>query len=174
MKDLLRMRTSLSEEVQNILNAQIKIEALSSANYLAMAAWCDTNGYEHSAEFFYKQADEERGHMLKIFKFVCEMGAKPITPEVTGITQDYTGFREVFEAALEMEIGVSQSVNRVIATARKMNDFATENFMQWFVKEQIEEEYIARRCVELFELIGEEGTGRFMIDKEISKVAYKG
>ncbi|HYG40309.1 MAG TPA: ferritin-like domain-containing protein, partial [Cytophagales bacterium] len=74
MKDLLRLRTSLTEEIENVLNEQIKLEAASSAVYLAMASWCERNGFLNSANFFFKQSDEERGHMLKIFKYVCDQG----------------------------------------------------------------------------------------------------
>jgi len=62
----------------------------------------------------------------------------------------------------------------LVGISRRLDDYATENFLQWFVKEQIEEEYIARRQVELFDVIGEEGIGRFTIDMEIAKVTYPG
>lgn len=174
MKDTVRMRTSLKEDLEIALNAQVKMEAESSAKYLAMAAWCDRNGYSNSGDFFFAQADEERGHMLKIFKFICDMGGTAITPDVIGIPQEYPSFRSVFETALEQEIMVSQAINRLVGISRRLDDYATENFLQWFVKEQIEEEYIARRQVELFDVIGEEGIGRFTIDMEIAKVTYPG
>jgi ferritin len=172
MKDLVRMRTSLKEEIENILNAQVKMEAESSAKYLAMAAWCDRNGYDYSSRFFYKQAEEEREHMLKIFKYISDMGGVAVSPDVTNIPQDFSSFREIFELALSQEIAVSQSINRIVGLSRRLDDYATDNFMQWFVKEQIEEEYIARRAVELFDVIGEEGVGRFLIDKQIPKISY--
>ncbi|MFN4147727.1 MAG: ferritin [Runella sp.] len=174
MKDLMRLKTSLKEELEIALNAQVKMEAESSAKYLAMAAWCDRNGFTNSADFFFTQADEERAHMLKIFKYICDMGGTAITPDVTNVPQEYPSFRSVFEAALEQEIAVSQSINRLVGVSRRHDDYATENFLQWFVKEQIEEEYIARRQVELFDVIGEEGIGRFTIDSEIPKVTYPG
>lgn len=172
MKDLVRMRTSLKEEIERILNEQIKMEAHSSAIYLAMAAWCDRNGYDFSAGYFYKQSEEERKHMLKIFKYVSDMGGVSLSPEVTNVPQDFAGFREIFELALEQEIAVTHSINRIVDAARRSFDFNTEEFMMWFVKEQREEEYVARRIVELFDVIGEEGVGRYMIDKAVPKVSY--
>ncbi|WP_128543684.1 ferritin [Larkinella soli] len=172
MKDLVRMRTSLKEETERILNEQIKMEAHSSAIYLSMAAWCDRNGFDYSAGYFYKQAEEERSHMLKIFKYVSDLGGTAVSPEVTNVPQEFEGFRDVFELALQQEIAVTNSINRIVATARQLNDFATDQFMQWFVQEQIEEEYVARRAVELFDVIGEEGVGRYMIDKAIPKITY--
>ena len=131
MKDLVRMRTSLKEEIEHVLNEQIKMEAHSSAIYLAMASWCDRNGFLHSSEYLYKQSDEERHHMLKIFKYVADMGGTAISPEVTNVPQEFESFRNVFESALGQEIAVTHSINRVVDACRRAFDFGTEEFMKW-------------------------------------------
>ena len=172
MKDLLRLRTSLTEEIETLLNEQIKVEAHSSSVYLAMSAWCNRNGFDNSAQYFQKQSGEEREHMLKLFEFVNDMGGRAISPEVTNILQEFESFRIVFETALQQEIYVTQQINRVADRCFKAKDFMTFQFIQWFLKEQIEEEYVARRALELFEVIGEEGTGRWEIDKHIPKIKY--
>lgn len=172
MKDLLRLRTSLSEDIETALNEQIKREAHSSAVYLAMGAWCDRHGFDNSANFFYKQAEEERAHMLKIFKYVADVGGHALSPEVAGVPQDFESFRGIFEQALEQEISISQSINRIVGKCHQAQDFTTVTFLQWFLKEQIEEEFVARRALELFDTIGEEGVGRYMIDKQIPKIKY--
>jgi ferritin len=174
MKDLLRLRTSLTEEIELALNEQIKREAHASATYLAMASWCDRQGFDYSAGYFYAQAEEERSHMLKIFKYVSDLGGNAVSPEVTNIQQDWESFRAVFEAALENEIAVTQAINRIVGKCHQVQDFTTVSFLQWFLQEQIEEEYIARRALELFDVIGEEGIGRFTIDKQIPKLSYDG
>lgn len=174
MKDLLRRKTSLTEEIEAALNEQIMREAHSSAIYLAMGSWCDQHGFENSANFFYKQSDEERGHMMKIFKYVIDLGGNAISPEVVGIPQEYDSFRGVFETALEQEIAITQSINRIVARCHQVQDYTTVTFLQWFLKEQVEEEFIARRALELFDTIGEEGVGRYMIDKNIPKISYDG
>lgn len=173
MKDLMRMKTSLKEEVEAVLNEQVKMEAHASAKYLAMASWCDRNGYENSADYFFKQADEEREHMLKIFKYISDMGGTAISPSVENVPNDFDSFRGVFEKALESEIAVSNAINRIVDVCRKSMDFMTEKFIHWFLQEQIEEEYVARRALELFDVIGEEGVGRFMIDEQVTKIEYK-
>jgi ferritin len=173
MKDLLRLRTSLSEEIENLLNEQIKVEAHSSAVYLAMSSWCNRNGFDGSAGYFLKQSGEEREHMLKLFNYINDLGGRALSPEITNIPQDYDSFRSVFEIALEQEIYVTQQFNRMADSCLKAKDFMTFQFIQWFLKEQIEEEFIARRALELFEVIGEEGVGRFEIDKRVPKVEYE-
>ncbi len=172
MKDLLRLRTSLSEEIEALLNEQIKTEAYSSALYLSMASWCNRNGFDNSASYLEKQSYEEREHMMKIFRFVNDMGGSAISPEVTNIPHEFESFRGVFEMALQQEIHVSSTINTIADRCFKAKDFMTFQFIQWFLKEQIEEEYVARRILELFEVIGEEGTGRWQIDKHIPKVTY--
>lgn len=164
---------TLSKDITGALNKQIDREAQSSTNYLAAAAWCNAQGYDHSADFFFKQAEEEREHMLKIFKYVCDMGGLPKAPAVK---QGHTGFdslRAVFEMALESEMKVTDSINEIVNIARKEKDHRTENFMQWFVQEQVEEEFITRRAVELFDLMGEDKLAIFMIDERIPKIEYK-
>lgn len=171
MKDLLRLRTSLKEEIEIILNAQCKMEAEASQKYLAMASWLDRNGFAKSAEYLYAQAEEEREHFLKIFKYITEVGGTAITPIVGEVSQEYPSFKSVFEAALQSEIAVSNSINKIVAKCREANDYATEDFMMWYVTEQREEEKNARRALELFDLIdSESATGKFVLDKEIAKI----
>lgn len=174
MKDLVRIRTSLAEEIESVLNEQIKMEAKSSSTYLAMAGWCERNGFDHSADFFFKQSDEERNHMLKIYKYICDLGGKAVSPEIVGVPQEFESFRGVFEDALLQEIKVTQSINNIVDKCHKLKDYTTVGFMEWFLKEQIEEEYIARRALELFDVIGEEGVGRYMIDERIPELKYEG
>lgn len=170
MKDLLRLRTSLKEDIEKALNEQVKKEAASSSLYLSMAAWCEREGFEESAKFFYHQAEEERTHMLKLFRYINEIGGKGISPAVEPVMQEFESFRSVFEIALEQEINISDSINRLTDKCFKSKDYSTANYLEWFIEEQREEEAIARRCVELFDVIGEEGIGRFTIDQEIGKV----
>jgi ferritin len=174
MKDLLRLKTSLTEEIEAVLNDQIRKEAHSSALYLSMASWCERNGFDNSADHFYKQSDEERQHMLKIFKYVLDLGGTAVSPTILDVKFDFNSFREVFEEALEQEVLITQSINNIVDRCHKVKDFMTVEFMNWFLNEQKEEEYIARRALELFEVIGEEGTGRWEIDREITKIKYEG
>ena len=116
--------------------------------------------------------DISTSEMLKLFNYVSDMGGRAISPEITNINQEFESFRSVFEQALQQEIYVTQQFNRMAAKCMKTNDFVTFQFIQWFLNEQIEEEYVARRALELFEVIGEEGTGRYEIDKRVPKIKY--
>jgi len=173
MRDLVRQKTSLNEDIEKVLNDQIRQEAKASALYLAMASWCDQHGFAYSADFFYGQSTEERDHMVKIFKYVNDVGGKSISPEVTDIPGNFHSLRSVFEQGLEQEIANTQSFHRIIDQCYKVKDYTTINFLQWFLQEQVEEEFVFRRALELFDVIGEEGVGLYMIDKKIPDIKYK-
>ncbi len=170
MKDIVRLKTSLSEDIERLLNEQIQMEAKSSAIYLSMASWCDRGGFQNAAEFFYNQSDEERGHMMRIFRYINEAGGTAISPEVAGLPVDYDSFRSIFEQSLEQEIDVTQSINQIVDQCHKHKDYTTANFLRWFLEEQLEEENTARRCLELFDIIGEDGHGQYLVDKAIGKL----
>ncbi len=106
-----------------------------------------------SADYLYDQAEEERSHFLKIFKYINDVGGTAITPFVGEVAQEYNSIKDVFEGALQGEIAVSNSINKIVAKCREANDYATEEFIMWFVKEQREEEANARRALELFESV---------------------
>ena len=111
--------------------------------------------------------------MLKLFKYVNDVGGKAVSPEVTDIPANFNSLRATFEQALEQEIANTQSFHRIIDQCYKAKDYTTINFLQWFLQEQVEEEFIARRALELFDVIGEEGVGLYMIDKKIPDIEYK-
>lgn len=172
MKDILTNHQILKEEIVNALNRQIKMEAHSSASYLAMAAWCDVRGYDNSADFFFEQSDEERKHQLKLFHYLCDMECQAVSPQIGESQDEFSSLREVFERALEMEVAVSDSIHEIVSDCRKYNDIATEEFMKWFVMEQIEEEYVARRAVELFDVLGEDKIALGMFEERVLKIKY--
>lgn len=95
MKDILRRHQVLKEDIVNILNRQVKLEAYSSAAYLAMAAWCDVRGYDNSAEFFFNQSEEERKHQLKLFHYLTDMECNAISPTVGESQHDFESLRTV-------------------------------------------------------------------------------
>lgn len=167
MKDIARQRMSIKVESMDMLNAQIQMEGKASASYLAMASWCDQHGYLQSAEFLYHQAKEEREHMMKIFKFINDCGGNALSPEITKINHDFSSLEEIFETALSQEVEVTKSIHRIVATGKKNNDYAVENFLQWFVEEQLEEERTMRDILDLFDLMGRDGIALKLIDERI-------
>ncbi|MDY8138625.1 ferritin [Aquimarina sp. 2201CG5-10] len=155
MEDIARQQISINLEVMDLLNQQLSKEQHSSSVYLAMASWCDQKALTNSAAFFYRQSEEEREHMMKIFKFINDCGGSAYSPKVVDIPHDYASLREIFEIALQQEVSITQSIYKIVAKCRKVNDFATENFLQWFVEEQLEEEQTMRDILDMFDLMGD-------------------
>jgi len=155
MKTAIRRQMTIHPEVMDVLNGQIALEMHASASYLAMASWCDQRELLNSKAFFYKQAEEERGHAMKIFEFVNDAGGASISPAVPIVNNEFEGLREIYEASLDQEIEVTQSIYKCFKTARSLDDFASEVFLQWFVTEQVEEEDTVRSILDVFDLMGD-------------------
>jgi len=166
----IRIKTSLQENVLTMLNHQIEMEAHSSATYLSMAAWCYSQGLNGCGDFFKKQSAEERGHMMRLFDYIVDAGGTPISPDVTNIERNYEGLRDVLVNALEQEISITESFNNMTDQCHKIKDYQTAKFLHWFLDEQLEEEQQARRCIELYDIIGVENGGLLKIDKEIIRL----
>ena len=160
----------LSKKVEDALNRQVDIEANSSQFYLAMASWAENKGFEGTAQFLYAHSDEERMHMLKLFHYVNDAGGHAKQADITDIRHDFDSLREIFELILQHEIFVTKSINELVDHCFSIKDFTTFHFLQWYVTEQREEETIARRALELFDIIGEDGVGLWTIDQEIANL----
>ena len=164
----INLECALSEEIQTLLNHQIAMEHNASAQYLVMASWADAAGYKNSADFLYKQAAEEKTHMLKIIHYINDAGGYAKPPMSMCIKKEaFISLKEVFTTALQHEINTSKAIHVLVDYCLANKEFATFGFLQWFLTEQIEEEAVARGNLGLFDLIGEEGIGLYTIDKEI-------
>ena len=169
--DIDKYKCALGQETEQRLNEQVAMEGQSSAKYLAMASWSDRQGYKGAAGFLYNQAEEERAHMLKLFHYINDAGGNALQPIIKEVRHSFSSLKEVFELALVYEVEVSKAIHRLVDHCLASKDFATFNFLQWFLDEQIEEEVTARRNLEFFDVIGEAGVGLHLIDKELG--AYK-
>ncbi len=167
MKDLMREKLGIHIEVMDLLNKQVAEEAKASAAYLAMASWCDQNSLNESAELFYEQASEEREHQMKIFHYINDNGGTAYSPEVGKVLHDFNSLKEIFETALEQEIEVTHSIHAIVKKSRTVEDYRTENFLQWFVEEQREEEHKFRNILDLFELMGDSPIALKLIDERV-------
>lgn len=161
----------LSERMQKALNNQVKIEFQSSQVYLAMASWMEIQpGLDNMTRFFYRQSEEERMHMLKIVHFINERGGFAKIPALDQPISTFPTIKQVFKDLLEHEIGVSNSINQLVEIALHEKDYATHNFLQWYVSEQIEEESLARTLNDKLEMIGDDKGGLYLFDRDILNI----
>lgn len=161
----------ISKNIEQHLQDQVRKEASSSQTYLAMACWADTKGFEGAAEFLYAHSDEEREHMLKLIKFLNERGSQATVPALDAPKKDFNSLMEVFKSILEHEILVTKSINDIITACLQENDHLTNNFMQWYMTEQMEEEQLARSIIDKLEMIGSDTASLYLFDKELGGLA---
>jgi len=157
----------LTEKIEKALNEQIKIEAESSQVYLAMASWAEKQGFEGVSSFMYAHSDEERAHMLKLVKFVNERGGHAIISTLDAPPVSFGSFKEMFQTLFDHEVMVSQKINDLIDITLTEKDYATHNFLQWYVSEQIEEEALARNILDKINLIGDDKGGLYLFDNDV-------
>lgn len=163
----------LSKSIQEALNKQVLMESESSQAYLAMASWAEIQpGLQGVTDFFYKQSDEERIHMLKLIRFINERGGFAVVPALEQPMLTFPSLRRVFEEFLKHELKVSGSINDLVHLSLTEKDYATHNFLQWYVNEQIEEERVARTLNDKLEMIGDDKSGLYLFDRDI--INYRG
>lgn len=145
----------LKEKVADALNAQIVKEMYSSNLYLSMASWAERNGYPGTSQWMYAQADEERMHMLKLIEYVNERGGKATIPACEMPPSEFDSVLDLFKKTYEHECFISESINDIIGVTYEERDFTTQQWMQWFVNEQIEEEAQVTTILDKLNLLGE-------------------
>jgi len=163
----------LKEKVEKALNNQLLIEADSSQIYLAMASWAETQGLGGTAQFLYKHSDEERIHMLKLVQYINERGGRVLIPALPQPDKDYKSLNNLFQNLLKHEIMVSDKINDLVEICLKEKDYTTQNFLQWYVAEQIEEEALARTIIDKLNMIGADKSGLYMFDRDIETITVQ-
>ncbi len=121
------------------LNAQIGNELAAHNQYLACAIYYDALTMPRMAAFFYGQALEERGHAMMMVQYLVDTDAEVVIPAVAAPTSAFSDLVAPVELALAQERTVTDQINGLLRIAREEGDFASEQFMQWFIKEQVEE-----------------------------------
>lgn len=155
----------LSKKVEDILNVQVQKEDYSSQLYLAMASWAENKGFAGVADWLYEQSDEERFHMLKLVKYINERDGAAVIPGMEQPPKDFGSLREMFDEVLKHEQYISASINEIVGVCIDERDFTTQNWVQWFVTEQIEEEASVRAIIDKLNLIDDKNL--YMFDRDI-------
>jgi ferritin len=122
-----------------LLQEQVRNELTAAQQYLAVAVWFDKGDFPQLARHFYRQSLEERNHAMMIVQYLMDVGIDVTMPGVDEVRNDFTEAAEVVALALQQERDVADEVNALVKSAREENDYTGEQFMQWFLAEQVEE-----------------------------------
>lgn len=146
----------LSKTLALELNAQMTKEALASQIYLSYAAWADNQGYGGLSNFLLRHAQEERNHMMKILEYILKRGAEVHITAIPAPPENPISMQNCFEKIFEHEVDNTKAVYKLVKLSFTEEDWATWNFMQWFVQEQIEEEALALKLLDKLKITGDE------------------
>ena len=158
-----------SEKLIKELNDQYNFEIASGYVYVGMAAYCEAENMKGFAHFFHEQAKEEYEHAMKFYSFLYDMDARANLQGIPEPKNEYTSFLEVFEEALHHEKLVTSRIYSLLDSARAENDYPTMEFLQWFVKEQLEEENTMKDIIATLKGIDGHFNGLYLFDKELGK-----
>lgn len=160
----------LSENLLKKLNTQVNLEFYSSNLYLQMSAWADNKGLSGTARFLREHAAEEMQHMHKIFDYIQDTGALAELGTIDKPEINLDNIRDVFEQTYEHEKFITKQINDLVDVTLQEKDFSTFNFLQWYVSEQHEEEKLFKSILDKIDIIGLDGRGLFMIDREVGNM----
>ncbi len=157
----------LSEKMEQALNDQVNAEIASAYIYFSMVAYFESLGLSGFSSWMRAQTLEELTHAEKIFTYINERGGRAIMKAIPKPQSEWDTPHAAFEAAFQHELMISGRINKLVDLALKESDHATNNFLQWFVAEQVEEEAAVEAVVHKLKLIEDTRGGLFMLDKEL-------
>lgn len=144
----------LSDKVEKILNHQVTKEAEAAQIYLSYGSWADAQGYGGVANFLFRHAGEERDHMMKVMQYIMERGGRVKITAIAAPPADPENLQDCFEKTFKHEVDNTNAIYDIVNLAHEERDWATYNFAQWFVKEQIEEEKLVMELLDKLKIAG--------------------
>jgi len=162
----------LGKNIEKAFNEQINWELFSGYLYLSMSAYFQSINLTGAASWMYVQALEEGTHAMKFFDFINERSGRVEILAIKAPQKEWESPLAAFEDAYEHECLVSGRINDLVNLSLKEKDHASNNFLQWFVSEQVEEEASVDAVVQKLKLIGGDGGGLFLIDQELAQRVF--
>ncbi|HRX76242.1 MAG: ferritin [Candidatus Cloacimonetes bacterium] len=162
----------ISKKLEKAINEQINKELFSEYLYISMQAWFANQNLDGMANWMDAQGKEERFHAMKFFNYIIERGGKVTLKPIEGPTTEFKTPLKAFQMAFEHEQFITKSINELMDLAIKENDHATRSFLQWYVDEQVEEEASVDKIVNQLKMVGENGHGIMMIDRDLGQRTF--
>ena len=162
----------LDQKVAKLINEQINKEFYSAYLYLDFSIYYEDLGLDGFANWYNIQAQEERDHAMLMLQYLQNNGVKPVLDTVAKPDKELKDKLEVLKLALEHEQYVTSLINDIYEAALAVKDYRTMQFLDWFVKEQGEEEKTAEDLVKKMELFGGDAKGLYMLNGEMAARTY--
>ena len=165
-------KAMLSKKVVELLNDQVNKEFYSAYLYLDMSNYYKNEGLDGFANWYKIQAQEERDHAVLFIEYLQQNGEAVVLEAIGKPDKEFSKFTDPLEAGAEHERFVTGLIHNIYAAAYDEKDFRTMQFLDWFVKEQAEEEENADDLIRKFELFGGDSKGLYMLDSELAARVY--
>jgi len=162
----------LNEKVRKLLNQQINKELYSAYLYLDFSNYFEDRGLDGFANWYYIQAQEERDHAMLFYRYLQNNNEKVTLEAIAKPDKELSSDMSVLKAGLEHEEYVTSLINDIYQAAYEVKDFRTMQFLDWFVKEQGEEETNANDLISKMELFGADPKSLYMLNSELSARVY--
>ena len=162
----------MNAKVRELLNDQINKELYSAYIYLDFSNYFEERGLDGFANWYFIQAQEERDHAMLFYRYLLNNNEKVELKAIEKPSYALTSDLAVLKAGLEHEILVTSLINNIYAEAYNEKDFRTMQFLDWFVKEQGEEETNANDLITKYELFGSDAKGLYMLNSELKARIY--
>jgi ferritin len=159
----------INKKVEEAINAQVNAEQYSGYLYLSMSAYFQDKGLRGFAHWMEIQAAEEFAHSRKLYNYLFDRGGRVLLKPIDGPPTDWKSPEHVFEEIYRHEQKVTGLINDLVNLAIAEKDHATNQMLQWFVAEQVEEESSALTILDELKLIGNDGNGLLMKDRELAQ-----
>ena len=157
----------MNKKINEALNEQLNREYFASYLYFAMASFFEEQGYGGFAKWMEAQSKEEHDHMMRIYRYILDRSGTIDLQDIKAPKFKGKDTLHVIETALKHEKKVSDFINSLMDLAVKEHDYATQNFLQWFIAEQVEEEALFSKIEQKLGLVGDNKAGLYMLDREI-------
>lgn len=144
----------LSKNIQAILNRQMTKEAEAAQIYLSYGCWADSEGFGGISNFFFRHCQEEREHMMKVMQYILERGGVVTVDAIKSPPANPINLQDCFEKTFQHEVDNTNAIYDIVNLAHDQKDWATYNFAQYFVKEQIEEEKLVMELLDKLKIAG--------------------
>ncbi len=162
----------MNEKVANLLNDQINKEFYSAYLYLDMANFYSRKGLSGFANWYEIQAKEEQDHAMLMYQYLHNNDVVVTLEAIAKPDKEYTTLMDPLKAGLEHEKYVTSLINNIYAAAQEANDFRTTQFLDWFIKEQGEEEKNSKDLITKMELFGDDARSLYMLNSELAARVY--
>ena len=147
----------ISKKMAARLNKQVAHEFHNFWTYKQIAYWFESSNLPIFAKFFFKQAEEEKGHGEKIAKYLLDQGAEVKLTEIEAPHSGYKNAKEIMDLFVKVEVLTTNMVHEIVKMAVEENDYATRNFIEWKVGEQVEEVASANEMLAMVKLAETQG-----------------